>query len=136
MALVGTSTTASDGTYSFNPPSYPVRIGIWDSWWVCNLSFTQDFSAGNGNTYGTAVQFATIRKCVFNFILSYPCWFCNNRKSFSIYTMFCKWRSSSIGSIRRCWWLVGMNYQDNGHGLNLRYYPSQPNGATRDQLIA
>ncbi|HMR90253.1 MAG TPA: SdrD B-like domain-containing protein, partial [Saprospiraceae bacterium] len=56
--LVGTTTTASNGTYSFNPPSYPVRIEFEIPDGFCNLSPTQDFSADNGDTYGTAVQFA------------------------------------------------------------------------------
>ncbi len=127
-ALVGTTTTASDGTYSFNPPSYPVRIEFEIPDGFCNLSPTQDFSAGNGDTYGTAVQFAT-GPGVYNFILSYPADFATIENPLAFTPCFVNGDPLPAGSSGDADAFVGLNYQDNGHGLNSGYYPTQPNGA-------
>lgn len=69
--LVGSTTSAANGSYSFNPPSYPVRIEFVIPAGMCNLSPGEDFSAPNGNTYGTNVQFAS-GPGVHNYIINYP----------------------------------------------------------------
>ena len=55
--LVGTTTTNAAGAYTFNPPTYPIRVEFTiPSNGACDLMAGQDFPAGNGDTYGTSVQ--------------------------------------------------------------------------------
>jgi uncharacterized repeat protein (TIGR01451 family) len=125
--LVGTTSTASDGTYSFNPPSYPVRIEFEIPDGFCNLSPVQDFSAGNGNTYGTAVQFAD-GPGIHNFIITYPADFALTDNPPTYTTCFVNGDPLVPGTSGSSDAFVGMNYLDNGHGANSGYYPSNPNG--------
>ncbi|MFZ1703863.1 MAG: SdrD B-like domain-containing protein, partial [Saprospiraceae bacterium] len=125
--LLGTTTTATNGTYSFNPGSYPVRIEFEIPDGFCNLSPTLDFSAGNGNTYGTAVQFAQ-GPGVHNFILTYPADFALTDNPPTYTTCFVNGDPLVPGSASGSDAFVGMNYLDNGHGANSGYYPTNPNG--------
>jgi uncharacterized repeat protein (TIGR01451 family) len=125
--LLGSATTASDGTYSYSPPSYPVRIEFEIPDGFCNLSPIQDFSAGNGNTYGTAVQFAD-GPGVHNFILTYPADFALTDNPPTFTSCFVNGDPLVPGSSSTADAFVGMNYLDNGHGANSGYYPSNPNG--------
>ncbi|MBK9734057.1 MAG: hypothetical protein IPO92_03430 [Saprospiraceae bacterium] len=126
--LLATQTTAANGTYSYTPASYPVRIEFEIPSGFCNLSPTQDYSAGNGSTYGTAVQIA-IGPSVHNFIISYPADFALNENPEAYTTCFVNGDplvpGGSAGDSDA---FVGMHYQDNGHGSNSGYYPSNPNG--------
>ena len=117
-AFVGSATTASDGTYSYNPPAYPVRIEFEIPNGFCNLSPTQDFSAANGNTYGTAVQFAT-GPGTYNFIISYPADYSITADP-QVFTS-CFVNGDPLipgGSSGGAESLVGMNYLDSGDGSN------------------
>jgi hypothetical protein len=69
--FLGTTTTNTSGNYSYNPPSYPVRIEFVIPSGLCNMDPAEDFPAANGSTYGTGVQFAT-GPGVHNFIINYP----------------------------------------------------------------
>ncbi len=71
---VATTTTNPDGSYTLNVANdqYPVRIEFSIPTGQCNLDASQDFPAANGNTYGTAVQFAQAAGETHNFIFNYP----------------------------------------------------------------
>ena len=126
--LLATQTTAANGTYSYTPGSYPVRIEFEIPSGFCNLSPIQDYSAGNGNTYGTAVQIA-VGPSVHNFIISYPADFALNENPEAYTTCFVNGDPLVPGgSAGESDAFVGMHYQDNGHGSNSGYYPSNPNG--------
>ncbi len=116
-ALLGSTTTAGDGTYSFNPPSYPVRIEFEIPNGFCNLAPNQDFSAPNGNTYGTAVQFAT-GPGVKNFIISYPADYSVTADPQVFTSCFVNGNPLIPGSSADAESLVGMNYLDSGDGSN------------------
>lgn len=117
-AFVGSTTTAANGTYSYNPPAYPVRIEFEIPNGYCNLSPTQDFSAANGNTYGTAVQFAT-GPGAYNFIISYPADYSITADP-QVFTS-CFVNGDPLipgGNSGAAESLVGMNYLDSGDGSN------------------
>ncbi len=116
-ALLGSTTTAGDGSYSFNPPSYPVRIEFEIPNGFCNLGPNQDFSAPNGNTYGTAVQFAT-GPSVKNFIISYPADYSITADPQVFTTCFVNGDPLIPGSSADAESFVGMNYLDTGDGSN------------------
>jgi hypothetical protein len=116
-ALLGSTTTAANGSYSFNPPSYPVRIEFEIPNGFCNLAPNQDFSAPNGNTYGTAVQFAT-GPGVKNFIISYPADYSVTADPQVFTSCFVNGDPLPAGSSGDAEALVGMNYLDSGDGSN------------------
>jgi len=72
--MVGTATTAADGTYSLTASQYPVRLEFTipsAGGATCKPTSNLDFSAYNGNTYGTGVQFAKDGE-VHNYAINYP----------------------------------------------------------------
>lgn len=117
-AFIGTTTSAADGSYSFSPASYPVRIEFIIPSGLCNLSPTEDYSAPNGGTYGTNIQFAT-GSSVHNYIINYPADFSTDANPSSYITMYGNGDPlNSSGNVKDLPAVVKFNYKNSGHATN------------------
>lgn len=126
--LVGTTTTNAAGAYTFNPPTYPIRVEFTiPSNGACDLMAGQDFPAGNGDTYGTSVQLLSGPGTA-NFIVVYPVDFAlddNPEVYVPCYTIGDPLAGGNSGEADA---LVSFNYLDSGYGSNSGRGPTNPVG--------
>lgn len=116
--LLGSTTSAADGSYSFTPISYPVRIEFTIPTGLCGLSPLQDFSAPNGNTYGTNVQFAN-GPGTYNYIINYPSDFSTDANPNSYVTIFGNGDPLNAGgNVKDLPAVVKFKYKNSGHATN------------------
>ena len=118
--FLGQTMTASDGSYTYNPATYPVRIEFETPTGFCNLDPTLDFPAANGNVYGTSIQFAT-GPGTYNYILNYPADFAFEENPLTYTTCFVNGDPLAAGNTAGSEVLVGMRYNYSGNGSNSGY---------------
>jgi hypothetical protein len=121
------TTTNISGNYTLNPASYPVRLEFSIPTGLCNLDPTQDFPAPNGDTYGSAIQFAS-GPGVHNFIINYPADFSIDPNPKVFTSCFVNGDPLAGGDAGEMDGFVRFNYMDNGHGANSGYGNPGPNG--------
>ncbi|MEZ5056993.1 MAG: SdrD B-like domain-containing protein [Saprospiraceae bacterium] len=115
--LVATTTTGTDGSYTLNPPSYPVRLEFIIPSGSCNLDPSQDYSGPNGGLYGTAVQLAT-GPGTYNFILSYPSDFSSEADPKVFVPCYTNGDPLAGGNSGTADAFVDFNYFSSGYGSN------------------
>ncbi len=128
-AFLGQTTTDVNGNYTLNPASYPVRLEFSIPTGLCNLDPGQDFPAPNGDTYGSAVQFAS-GPGVHNFIINYPADFSIDPDPQVFTSCFVNGDPLAGGDAGEMDGFVRFNYLDNGHGANSGYGNPGPAGGT------
>ena len=116
--FLGSTTSAANGSYTYTPASYPVRIEFTIPTGLCNLSPAQDFPSPNGGTYGTGIQFAS-GPGTKNFILNYPSDFSTDANPKSFATVYGNGNPlASTGGAKDLPALVRFNYQNSGYASN------------------
>jgi hypothetical protein len=118
--LVAQTTTNASGSYSLTPPSYPVRLEFTIPTGLCNLDPSQDFSAPNGDTYGSSVQFAT-GPGVYNYVINYPADYSVNPNPYVFTPCYINGDNLGGGSASNADVFVRFKYNDNGIGSNSGY---------------
>lgn len=126
--LVGSTTTNATGAYSFNPPSYPIRVEFTiPSSGACDLMAGQDYPAGNGDTYGTSVQLLAGPGTA-NFIVVYPVDFALDDNPEVYVPCYTNGDPLAGGNSGEADALVSFNYMDYGYGSNSGRGPTNPVG--------
>lgn len=126
--LVGTTTTNASGAYSFNPPSYPIRVEFSiPSSGACDLMAGQDYPAANGDTYGTSVQLLSAAGTA-NFIVSYPVDFALDENPPVYVPCYTNGNPLGGGTAGEADALVSFHYMDFGYGSNSGRGPTVPVG--------
>jgi hypothetical protein len=121
-AFVSQTTTNSTGSYTLAIPAaaYPVRLEFSIPTGLCNLDPGQDFSAPNGGSYGTAVQYVT-GPGTYNFVINYPADFATNDNPKVFVPCYVNGDPLVPGSAANSDAFVRFNYQDDGVGSNSGY---------------
>lgn len=116
--FLGSTTSNATGAYTYTPASYPVRIEFIIPNGLCNLSPGQDFSAPNGNTYGTNVQFAT-GPGTYNYIINYPTDFSTDANPNTFLTVYGNGDPlNTTGNVQDLPAVVKFKYKNSGHAIN------------------
>ncbi|MBL7832152.1 MAG: hypothetical protein JNK41_14080 [Saprospiraceae bacterium] len=116
--FLGSTTSSASGSYSYTPASYPVRIEFIIPSGLCNLSPTQDFSAPNGNTYGSSIQFAS-GPSVHNYIINYPSDFSTDANPSTFLNVYGNGDPlDGSGNVKDLPGVVKFKYKNSGHATN------------------
>lgn len=118
-ALVGSTMTNASGDYTFNPNpgDYPIRVEFEIPDGLCNISSMQDYSGGNGDNYGTAVQFAN-GPGTHDFVVAYPYDFSSEASPLTFLSVMGNGDPLPAGSAGDNEGIIQFNYQTQGTASN------------------